>query len=169
MLLRLHRKGVSEIVGYILLIVITLTLSAFVYAYLKFYVPKEVPECAEDTNIIVQDYICTINNSKLEIIVANKGLFKVYGMYVRLGDEGKRIRTQILGSSDNDFYFRESGKLGLLPGTSAVKKFNLADLGGVSIQPRKTYILEIQPAVFDSSNKLIACNKAVITKPIMCS
>ena len=47
-LLRLDKRGVSIMIGYVLLVVIAIGLSIAVYAYLKNYLPREKAECPQD-------------------------------------------------------------------------------------------------------------------------
>jgi len=167
-------------VGYVLLVVIAVGLSAAVFSFLKVYVPKEKPECSPDISLIVQSIEkCTINGDKIildNIKLTNKGLFKVPAVYIRLAPESKKIRQQINPDID-DFYLNdynndpENG--GLNPGETETFLQLITDRvknpDGGDPQPGE-YIIEIQPVTFsDEFPDPIACTKAVITQSVQCN
>src|SRR3972149_7833470 len=92
-LLPSNKKALSEIVGYTILIVIAISLSVLVYAFLKTYIPKEAVSCEEDLNLIVQDYSCS-TSGELKITIKNKGLFKADAVYVWFEDKGRKLKNQ---------------------------------------------------------------------------
>lgn len=160
-----NKKGVSEVVGYVILIVIALTMSVFVYAYLKLYVPKEAPSCPSDISLSVQDYTCTSGpNGILNLTIKNKGLFKVYGAYVRFGPEDRQVRPQI--NNDTSFFLFQQGQDGLLPGNNIFRQYKLTTNAPT---PGK-YMIEVQPAVLSTKrNLIVACTDAVIVLPVTCT
>lgn len=177
-----NKKGVSEMVAYVLLIVIAVGLSVAVYAYLKVYVPKDKPECQQDIALIVQQKICTISPTglTLEIQLKNKGLFSVNAAYIRIAPSDKNVREWINpdeahDGEDADFY------LAPIPGTLEQKKAGLAPGASWPVSPPKIlttnkftgtssapYTIEIEPAVY-SDDELTVCPKAVITQPVTCA
>ena len=46
-----NKKGVSEIIGYILLVAIVVTISIFVYQWLKTYVPQDAISCPDGVSL----------------------------------------------------------------------------------------------------------------------
>lgn len=80
-----NKKALSEMVSYVLIIVIAIGLSVGVYAWLKGYLPSQNPKekCNSDVALIIEDYNCTININKLTIKVKNQGLFNVEGFFIR--------------------------------------------------------------------------------------
>ena len=50
----LDRKGVSIMIGYVLLISIAVALSTAVFFYLKLYLPDEKPDCYQDINLVIE-------------------------------------------------------------------------------------------------------------------
>lgn len=162
---QLGKKGVSEIVGYVLLIVIALALSVFVYAYLKLYAPNITPECSEDIRLVIRDYSCTcISNidSQCQLIlnITNRGLFKVQAAYVRVGSSQERVRKEI--TNDTSLFLASASQQALLPGNITTKLYTFVGKAGGN------YTLEIQPAVFDTKNRLLACNNAIALQSISC-
>ena len=48
------KKGVSIIIGYVILIAVAITMSFLVYAWMKSYVPKEELKCPDDVFIRIR-------------------------------------------------------------------------------------------------------------------
>lgn len=90
-----NKKGLSAVVGYVLLISITVSLSALVYTWLTAYVSSdEVEECSENVNIVISSYECYESRNgnpgrigNLTITLKNKGLFTVDGYVLRFHDK----------------------------------------------------------------------------------
>lgn len=87
-----HKKGISEIIAYVLLISLTISLSVMVYAWLKLYVnPSTAEECPEGVNVIVVDYTCVPKTSAasghIDVTLKNKGMFTVNGYILRVSDK----------------------------------------------------------------------------------
>jgi hypothetical protein len=84
-----NKKGLSELIGYVLLITLAISLSVLVYAVVTSLVPKELPKCDSNLNIIVSDYDCiskTTNGGNighLNVTIKNKGLFNLSGFKLK--------------------------------------------------------------------------------------
>lgn len=153
-----NKKGISAIVGYVLLISITLALSVMVYSWLRFYVSEDkVEECPENVQIIINGYECynrvvglggtESNPANLTIQLKNKGLFTVDGYTIRVHDrEGAEFGIYVLN---------DTGK-SLLPGEEHTETYVFDN----SIEPedvRELFaitIVEVQPFMMDD-NKVI--------------
>ena len=77
-----NNKGISEVVSYVLLIVIAIGLSAIVFAFLKGIVPKEQTSCPEGLSLIIKEAQC-VGTNKIYLTFQNKGRFKIDGIYSR--------------------------------------------------------------------------------------
>jgi len=164
-----NKRGVSEVVGYVLLVVIAIGLSIGVYSYLRVFVPKEKPECQEDIHLIVQGYSYhhTDLSTDLSITLANKGLFNISSAYVRLGAINRTTRYPI-GADKGKVNFGA----GLGPGIS----FPLVDFTNDDFESLKEQfsslilgeemMLEIQPVVLSAKGENVLCPNAVITQKI---
>ena len=91
-----NKKGVSEMVGYVLLIVIAISLSIIVYIWIQKYIPKQAGECEDGVSLSVEDYCMYKNLAGIPIMVQvsvkNRGLFNVDGFFIReSNDTGKAI------------------------------------------------------------------------------
>jgi hypothetical protein len=161
----LNKKGVSEMVGYVLLVIIAIGISIAVFQFLRIYIPKgENPQCNQDISLIVQEYKCDFNEGKITLSLLNKGLFKVEVAYIRFGESNKKILPLIndplkVGTA-NSFYLNG----GLNPGSIFSSEYL------VVIEEPGTYKLEVQAGVIDNStSQAIPCKNAVITQLVECN
>ena len=142
------KKAISEMVSYVLLIVIALGIAAGVYAWLRFYVPSGggAEECSEDIAISINDYNCSAGNLSLDL--ENKGLFNINGFFIRAANESGKLPTIMLNTTDalpvkypGRYDFATSFK----PGKIAVANFNYT---GFSIKR-----IQVQPFVVGEKTK----------------
>lgn len=94
----MRKKGVSEIVGYVLLIVIAITISTIVYFWLKGYLPKQGLECPEEISISVLDYKC--NPPSVNLTFKNTGLFNIDGIVIKGTDKPNKAANFPLIAED---------------------------------------------------------------------
>lgn len=150
-----NKNGLSNVVGYVLLISITISLSVLVYGWLRFYVSgDDIEECSDNVNIIIRSYQCFNPNAtgvggRLIVTLKNKGLFNVDGYELRVHDRP---------GADFGFYlFNDTGSP-IAPGEertdtyyfNATSFFDLNDLSEGYDDPLKTVsLVEIQPFVED--------------------
>jgi hypothetical protein len=82
------KRGLSNLIAYVLLITISLSLSIMVYGWLKFYVGGvELVECPNNVNVIIDSYECVSGvGGSLTVTIRNKGLFDVDVYILRVHD-----------------------------------------------------------------------------------
>lgn len=174
-----NKKAVSEMVSYVLLVVIAIGLSVAVYGYLRVYVPKEKPACSEDIFLTIKDANCIRNgdNVELNLVLSNKGLFKINAAYIRFAHESRKVRELINPGAaskgdDANFYFNPADKeAGLNPGedwpSAGLKEFIIESPVQAVANPNN-YIIEIQPAVLSEEFGIVACTNSIITQKVVC-
>jgi flagellin-like protein len=161
----MNKKGVSEIVSYVLLIIIAVTLSVMVYSFLELYVPKEKAECTKDISLIIINYTCTINTNPgefngLNITFSNRGLFSVDAVYVRVGDDDAKDLI-----NDKDLFINYAfGQTELPPGKKVFKNYTI---NSEIINSPREIGLEIQPAIITEKGVAL-CEEAIISQKINC-
>lgn len=165
-LLPLNRKGVEAMVGYVLLIAIAISISAAVFFYLKLYLPDERPECDVDIKLTIDSVTCTWNtpinpNSvNVRLNVTNRGLFKIEGAYIKIGDYDRAFRDDLnpdltLVSSCN------ANAAVLNPGEKFCEVFPY------NLVPAKAQEVSVQPIIW-IDNKPVLCPNAIASKVITC-
>jgi hypothetical protein len=123
----IRKRALSNLVAYVLLITITISLSVMIYGWLKFYVDGEdIPTCPEGVNIIVESYSCSGNS--LTVNLRNKGFFSI---------EGFVLRTHNRSNAEFGVHVLNSTGVALAPGanTSRVYSFVGDPITIVDVQP----------------------------------
>jgi hypothetical protein len=152
------KRGVSEVVAYVFLIIIAIGIATSVFYYLKVLIPKDKPECSQEIHLIVSDSSCKILNSTtayLNVTILNKGLFTADAAYIRFDSSGVKVKKWI--NKDDERLVPG----GLLPDQSVKKSF-------IVQFSQQSNELEIEPAEYQD-NLLVACEKAIITQKISCA
>ncbi len=161
-----NKKGISEIISYVLLIVIAVGLSVLVFSFLKLYIPKfQTPECPKDISLIVSEVACNLypdaTKNALNLTLVNKGLFNVTGKYIRFGAE----QREVLSLVNKVVKLRYP----LAPGeTIKLNYFLLPEHLNWKDSLASKHTLEIEPAVENEKGELALCDNAVITQKITC-
>lgn len=133
-----NKRGISIIIGYVILITIAISLSVLVFNWLRFYVSPETEEtCPEGVSLIIQDYSCA--NQKLNITLKNKGLFNISGFILRVHDR--------LGAKLGIYTLNKTGR-SLAPGGEVTKEYDFSDPGiveGSSTGLTSITLIDVQP------------------------
>ena len=189
-LLRLDKKGVSQMIGYVLLIIIAISLSIAVFAFLKLYVPPASPECPEEVKLTIDAYTCeetaTSGEFELTVTLTNKGLLRVYGVYIRMGDSERTYKPLIntgehLGEEWGDLFFTGED-VGGNPMNGYLNPYDSAKKPSQGGQTQQLYLynetgftngereLEIEPIYLgeEDDNQASVCETAIVRKIIMC-
>lgn len=163
-----NKKGISVIVGYVLLISITLALSVMVYSWLKFYVTdNKVEDCPNNANIIINGYECYNGKvglggsesvpGNLTIELKNKGLFTVDGYMIRVHDvEGAKFGVYTLNNTG----------MKLLPGEEHDETYYFNDTDVVAAVGKELHtvtIVEVQPFMLDENGQ-VSCQSHISQK-----
>jgi len=153
----MKKRGLSNLVAYVLLITITISLSVFVYAWLKTYVGgDEIEACPSNVNIIVSGYECVSGvNGNLSVRLKNKGLFNVDGYVLRVHDRP---------DAEFGFYVLDSAGVGVVPGEEINASYNFTDYTGGSLTD--VTFVEVQPFIMDGDR--VAC-EAYSSQKVVCS
>ncbi|MEK6918813.1 MAG: archaellin/type IV pilin N-terminal domain-containing protein [Nanoarchaeota archaeon] len=148
----MNKKGLSEVVGYVLLIAIAISLSIVVYSFMKSYVPKEsTSDCPSGTSMIIADYKCDTTKKVLNLTLQNKGLFDIDGFIIRISvvDDGENIPSKELSYNNGTenvktsvMYFDTLSDLTLHPSQKFNRLYNYseyANINKIQIIPLKLY------------------------------
>ena len=120
------KKGVSNVVGYVLLITITISISVLVYNWLMFYVTDDdVVQCPEGVKVIVSEVSCVEGDDGYFVArLKNKGRFSVDGYSVSVHDRAD-AEFGLYDMSDVE------GKIA--PGQDVEVRGNFTDVVGATI------------------------------------
>ncbi|MCX6748191.1 MAG: hypothetical protein NT076_01155 [Candidatus Pacearchaeota archaeon] len=152
-----NKRGLSEIVGYVLLIVIAISLSLLVYTWLKNQVPKEEKACPENLALSIQSYNCLGNH--LQVIIKNNGLFDINGFLARYA-----VKEDGLAGKD---------LMGITPVSATGRIFKLINSSEVFVEefayPDDKTIAEIEITPIKLvEGKMTICSNSAVRQKIDC-
>ncbi len=171
-MLKQDKRGISPIIGYVLLIAGVIAVSVVIYPWLKSYVPQEITECKEGASLFVKYVNCTkdLTSGKLELrlTLRNNGLFDLDGfMIYSAEDKEQEIATtsiaQYAGGAEGLIMFN-GGRFPLKPNEEANYFFSTTTIP-------KIEKIEIIPARFEianNKNRFTICGNSKISETIEC-
>ncbi len=167
-----NRKGVSPMIGYILLVTFVIVLGVLVYGWMKTYIPQNELNCPDGTSLFIKDYACS--NSSLNLTIKNNGKFSVGGYFLY----ASTLPDQELATEDLTYYLTEnysmlapsgikfSGEFNsLLPNSEEIDEFNLINFEGT------IYSIELVPIRWQKEgrvNRIVSCQDSRIKESISC-
>jgi len=172
-----NRKGLSIIIGYVLLIAISVVMSVVVFVFLKTYVPKDTPQCSEGTSIFIKDLNYDCANNRLEITLKNNGKFSIHGFYIRVSNKAdEELATIDLSSAiieggetyGNSIVFMLIEENFLSPSgenNAITTSFDTSAYGAL-------YKIEIIPTrleEIENKKRLVSCSNAKVEQALACS
>jgi hypothetical protein len=167
----MKKKGVSAIVGYVLLISFGIVMSLIVYTYLKTYAPKDSVNCPEGVSIFLKEYTCEDN--LLNITVENNGRFNFSGYFIKAANS----TTQEVATIDISKNF--TGNPNLIYGSSILFSLQNTNLMGPDIEMNGSFnlsqdiaMIELIPMRFQGEGKnakFVICGSAKVQEEISCS
>jgi hypothetical protein len=164
------KKGISVMVGYVLLITFGIIMGLIVFTYLKTYVPRDALQCDDGTSIFLKEYTCS--GGELTITVKNNGRFNVAGYFIHAANSTNQTVATIDLSQDYNETSKINGNSIIfdLQNTNAMQP-NVEMTGTFNINQLYTSI-ELIPIRYQGEGKdfkLVSCGAARIREEISCS
>ncbi len=177
MLLQANKKGVSIVIGYVLLVTFAIIISAMVYAWMKTYVPTGKLECPDGTSLMIKSVNCSYNgtNYVLSLTLKNNGRFNLAGYYIHATNDSSQ-ETATINLVDN---LDNEGVGGIKFGSSIL--FYTGNQNQLNINQEKTslfviddpiYSISIIPTRFEEvegKTKFIGCGSERVREDLDCS
>ena len=173
------KKGLSIMVGYVLLVVIAIVMSLLVYQWVKTYIPKDAIECPEGSSMFIKEVVYDCGTDSLDVTVKNNGLFSLAGffIYATTNEDAELATEDLSGKVDIKLKHGNSIVFGLegidkekntltpdSPGNEKTIKFtDVADLKGLRIE-----IIPIRWQEVEGKIRLASCSDAKIGQEISC-
>ena len=163
-----NKKSVSEMLSYVILISIAITMAIAVFAWLKIIANvKPVEACEEGTSVIINNYVC--GNNILNLTIKNNGRFDISGFVLEVGDNSNRARTTRLlplyteqTSNEGFLIFRPA----LNPGKEKEAIFSDKEKrpnGEIrEIDFQNIANIKLQPFIIHESGTKIVCEESII-------
>lgn len=173
------KKGMSVIIGYVLLVVAGLVMGSLVYVWMKTYVPQEEIECPEGISIYIKEANCYLDNgqTKLNLTLKNSGRFSLGGFYIHATNKvtqeiASRNLVEFVADSSKKFSdslrFESAASIALdelntfAPNEEANFLFNLNE---------EIFSIEIKPTrhqEIDQRVRFVSCSAAKVKETIKC-
>jgi cysteine-rich repeat protein len=162
------KKGVSIMIGYVLLVSFAIIIGGILYNWMKTYVPKEALDCPDGVSIFVEEVICQGGN--LNLTLKNNGRFDIAGYFIHATDEvGQKLATldlseYIIGGGTlrlNSIVF-DLDENAMEPAETKKSIFNL---------PKNINSIDIIPIRFqveDNKQRFVSCGNAKIREIVNC-
>ncbi len=159
-ILGMNKKALSEMIAYVMIIVIAVSISAITYGWLKQWIfrPTEL-KCREGASLIIEDYSCSQKN--LNLTLRNMGKFSVDGFIIMAGNDSKRIvyPLKLKGSNEiGDILFTPNASR---PGEAKSFVFDYAPLGSIAsikITPYMTNKIKVLCEEAITKQDIAGCN-----------
>jgi len=164
------KKGISIMIGYVLLISSAVFMGAIVYHWMSTYVPKEVLECDDGVSLSIEDFSCSV--TELNLLLKNNGRFNIDGYFIRATNASLQ-ETATIDISEYNSLGKDNGAV-LFQGGSVLKPNNKTNY----IFYLNTYpfnqinlveIVPIQIQVIGNKKRLVGCSEAKIQETINCA
>lgn len=166
------KKGVSIMVGYVLLVTFAIVIGVIVYQWIKTYVPTEALECSDGVSILFKNYSYDCTNKEFKITLKNNGRFNLAGYFIH-GTDDPEQELAIIDLSDYTPLGEGKGGTVLFgtlnsfePNEETTNAFDLSESGVT-----RFYSVEIIPVRFqeeDGKNRFTICGNAKVTEDISC-
>jgi cysteine-rich repeat protein len=171
-----NKKGISIMVGYVLLVVFAVIMGAIIYTWIRSYVPVQPLECDEGVSIFIQDAYHDCDADQLVLNIKNNGRFSLSGYFLHAADTiGQEVATidlseyvesgyggvQKFGSS---LVYLSSEENKIEPGNIAGTRFNIPE--DLNIE-----LIQITPTRFqeeDNRRRYVSCTNAKVEQIIGC-
>ena len=163
-----NRKGVSIMVGYVLLVTLAIVMGIIAYNWMKTYIPRDITECPDGVSVFIKEAAFNFSDSKLVLVLKNNGRFNAVGYLIY----GANSSGQALPTIDLSSYLDENSggkKLGnsvsfflgagnsFAPNTEATHTFDIPS--GIG----EIYSISITPMRIEEDNnkeKIVSCGNA---------
>ncbi len=176
---RRDKRAISVVIGYVLLIAISIVMSVLVYQWLRTYVPKEAIKCEEGTSVFLKDVSYDCAASKLTLTIKNNGKFDVDGFFIHISnkrgedlaaiDISKNIDNSKIGYlAGNEIKFSEIAENSLSPESSSntgIFSFDTASYGTLY----KVEIIPVRIEEIDNKKRLVSCSDAKVSEDLTCA
>ncbi len=162
-----NKKALSEIVSYVLLIVIAMALAAAVFSWVKFYIPQgEKEACPDEAALAVTEYSCT-EPGILNATISNSGYFNIDGFFAKASNQTGKLPAIMLNTTNTEMHnatgpgrydFKlDRNTMGPLMNQQSVRlSFDYSSMGAIRV-------LQIQPFQYaNKTKKILLCSSIQI-------
>jgi len=172
------KRGISVMVGYVLLIVFVIIIGGIVYQWLKTYIPAQALECPDGVSLFIKEATFDPSDSRLTVTLKNNGRFNLAGYFIHATNSS----DQELPIIDLSGYLNDASP-GIKLGNSVLfielgpsEKSNLFEPGfensyffDIPREMGEPNLIRIAPARFqdvDEKERFVSCSNARATQAV---
>ncbi|HEA46494.1 MAG TPA: hypothetical protein ENH99_01810 [Candidatus Pacearchaeota archaeon] len=168
-----EKRGISVMVGYVLLIVFAIIIGAIVFQWLRTYVPAQQLECENGVSVFLKNSSFDEATGELNVTIQNNGRFNIAGYFIHATNEtgqelatielSEYLNTDFGGSKFGGAVLFSSGQNSLKPGIVNAETFDIPpELGElVSLRITPTRFQEL-----NDRNRFVSCGDSSIEQLI---
>jgi|TARA_Y100000034_G_C6836489_1_gene378081 hypothetical protein len=165
------RRGISVMIGYVLLVTITIIISTIMYQWLNTYIPTESLDCPDGVSVFVEEtrYNCT--EKILDFTIKNNGRFDIAGYFIHgTNSSSQGLATIALSqysnlSAEGEIIFDADNNF-LKPNNKLDNIFDLSNTSFGQIQSLEIIPIRYQPV--NNKNRIVSCSDSKIREVISC-
>ena len=177
------KNGLSEVVSYVLLIVVGIGLSAIVFGFLQGFIPEKEFSCPDGLALIIKEVEC-IDPTSVNITFQNKGRFEIDGVYSRYASNSESVAVKYLKPKEKEgtINYGTINQISEDQGSQGFFYFGRVKSVPSALRPNKEYSqvfsygiadtiakVEIQPFLnLEDERKLGICEEKIISHEITC-
>jgi hypothetical protein len=168
------KKGISMMIGYVLLVTFALIMGVIAYQWMKTYIPRDALECPDGISVLIKnsELNCTPGEFTLNFTLLNNGRFNIAGYFIYATNNTNQSLATIDISSEiqtggqvhgNAIIYDTLNKNILNPNEAMESTF---------IVDEQIYTIEILPVRFqteENRERLVSCGNAKIKETLTCS
>jgi len=95
------KKGISPLIGYVLLVVFAIVISSIVFQWLRTYIPAQAMECPAGVSLFINNatFEITADGGELSVTMTNNGRFIIDGYFINIKNDSEQDLA-IIGISE---------------------------------------------------------------------
>lgn len=162
----LNKRGVSVMIGYVLLVAFAVVIGVVTYGWIKTYAPVESIECADGTSIFIKSLTYDEEVNTLSITIKNNGRFNIDGYFIQMKNDSSQGIANI-----QLFEYLTSG--GSVLGNAIIneirpnqEKTSIFTLSSELGEPISVSATPFQYRTFGNRERLVSCGDAGISQDV---
>ncbi|MEK6840441.1 MAG: myxococcus cysteine-rich repeat containing protein [Nanoarchaeota archaeon] len=174
------KKGVSVLIGYVLLVVFAVIIAAIVFTWLKSYVPADTLKCPDGVSVFINELTFDNSTREMNLSIRNNGRFDIAGYFIHATNSS----SQELPTIDLSAYLNQNYSAIKFGNSVIIQDNNISLIGeGNLFRPgdQKSNIFDIPAAVGqiysvriiptrfqeeDNKQRFASCSDAKVQQPI---
>lgn len=171
-----NKRGISVMIGYVLLVTFAIIISVVIYNWMQSYVPRDEVKCEDGVSLIIDDYNC--NGEIMNITVTNNGRFSLSGFTIFAKNSSNAeiatidLSKEVVRAEDSP-YSNASGKIYFSNGSNTLHPnerfpgtfvFNISSYNSIP----EVVITPIRKVEWNNKKMTSVCGNARIEETVNC-